>query len=630
MQKKIALFIGEISWNYQESITKFITQKANALGYDVLVFCSYGYYYEKHLLYSEGEKAGIHIPDLSMFDGIIVTEDVFDIEGMGDELAELFKQHTTCPIIYLRTYREGFYSVLLEDRVSIANMTRHFTDVHGFRDICYMSGKAGTTDAADRLQGFLDVMEENNIPVTEHMIFQGDYWRNKGEEAVDWFMEGRTTYPQAIICANDYMALSICEELRKRKVRIPEDVCVSGFDFIDESKTYEPTLTSLEIDLEMMANEAISIIQDVNHGKQTDYIKRLPAKMCIHKSCGCGEQYHFTDVVKIQDTNHHHISDTKNILLATVDYQDAFELDEYMAVAERYQRFIRADKSYFCFNDESEQGSGEVENASSFTNQVILRRIFDTNGPTQILETRFPRKNVLPDECWSDTEPRSYCVFTMHFNNIVYGYMATSVPTNGWFDIYTQGYLMTLASAIANGNIHKQMEHLEEIRSLYQKDPLTGILNRRGFDKLLQDNLVSARLAGINFGLVSIDMDNLKHINDNFGHAEGDRAITALARALDSVMKPKDFCARIGGDEFSAFIYLPGPNSATEFRNAFYIALEKESSYFSEYELGASIGICEIAEDPEASLMSCIQVADMRMYEDKRFRKSHKQKPIKR
>ena len=54
------------------------------------------------------------------------------------------------------------------------------------------------------------------IEVGEHDIYEGNYWTNRGAKAVDYFLDGKDDYPEAIICANDYMALSICEELKKR------------------------------------------------------------------------------------------------------------------------------------------------------------------------------------------------------------------------------------------------------------------------------------------------------------------------------------------------------------------------------------------------------------------------------
>ena len=66
------------------------------------------------------------------------------------------------------------------------------------------------------------------IEVGEHDIYEGNYWTNRGAKAVDYFLDGSDDYPEAIICANDYMALSICEELKKRGKRLSEVSRSSG------------------------------------------------------------------------------------------------------------------------------------------------------------------------------------------------------------------------------------------------------------------------------------------------------------------------------------------------------------------------------------------------------------------
>lgn len=620
MRKKIAVYIGEVGGTFQHTLMDVITPKANALGYDVLAFCSFGSY-NFDILYAEGEKASIYLADPSTFDGIIVTEDLFDVPGMGDELYEKLKMEAKCPVVYLRTQRDGFYSILLENMVSIENMVRHFTDDHGFKDICYMSGKKGNLDAIERMQGFLNVMEEKGIPVTDNMIFHGDFWRDDGEEAIDWFMQGRDKYPEAIVCANDYMALSICDELRSRGVRVPEDVCVSGFDFIEEAKMYEPTLTSLEVDFVGMSERAIDIIHNVNCGIEEEYIQRLPAKLRLNKSCGCGEQQGLGDVAIIIEANYRKTASMKNIMLLGVEYQDCFTLDEYMAAADKFRYCIQADKNFFCLVDRNEEGANDIENDSSFTEQMVLHRVLEGKTDRTICHKEFPRRNLLPDEYWSEDKPNNYFFFTIHFKNIVHGYMVSANPTRDWFDIYTQSYLLNLGTAIENGLVHSRLEQLEEIRALYQKDALTGLYNRRGFEKLLREKFISSRISGEDFSIASIDMDNLKGINDTFGHDAGDNALKNIADALESVMEEGEFCARIGGDEFSAVL---NPNRHLQFKQKFDNAIGERSQKIDDYDLGASVGICDINEDINSTLIGCIKVADTRMYEDKRTKKNHR------
>lgn len=203
--------------------------------------------------------------------------------------------------------------------------------------------------------------------------------------------------------------------------------------------------------------------------------------------------------------------------------------------------------------------------------------------------------------------------------------MVARIPEEGqWFDIYTQGYLMTLANAIENSEIHRKMEALEDIKALYQNDELTGILNRRGFDKLMQERYALVASEGKHLGLASIDMDNLKTINDTYGHSEGDKALVLLANALKSVMKDEDFCARIGGDEFSAVIEVSSPDRCIKFKQEFQAAIDKANEEATDlpYKIGASVGICETSELEASSLLSCVRIADARMYSEKRERKA--------
>lgn len=623
MKKKIGVFIGEIAQEYQEIVAKGIAKKAEELGYDVIYICAYGNYTDD-ILYIEGEKACITLPDVSFFDGIIITEDVFDIDGMADELYEIIKAEAKCPVVYLRTTRPGCYGVVPENQLSMENMVRHFTDDHGFTDICYMSGKQCLQDSTERLNGYLSVMESKGIPVNDHMIFHGDYWRYKAVEALDWFMEGRDTYPQAIVCANDYMALSICEELQKRGIRVPEDVCISGFDYVDESKTNIPSLTSLEIDFEGIATKAVEIIDNILSGGFEEPVHRVPAKMRINKSCGCGKQHVFSNIIDLIKAEHRNTDDTKNIFLSVSEYQEAFEFNEYMSIARKYRRFMRADEVYFCMADKEEEGFDEVENDTKFTRLMHLKKSF-VGESTVDYDIKFPRKKILPDELWRDDRCDKYCVFAVHFKNKLYGYIVAKMPEDGqWFDIYTQGYLMTLANAIENSEIHKKMEALEEIQALYQNDALTGILNRRGFDKKMQDRYALVASENKHLGLASIDMDNLKEINDTYGHSEGDKALILLANALKSVMKGGDFCARIGGDEFSAIIDITKPDRCTEFKKELQEAIEhiNINSMDLPYKIGASVGICQSNEHEASSLLSCVRIADSRMYSEKRERKA--------
>src|SRR5437660_1499894 len=105
------------------------------------------------------------------------------------------------------------------------------------------------------------------------------------------------------------------------------------------------------------------------------------------------------------------------------------------------------------------------------------------------------------------------------------------------------------AMAIQNATMYEFIDTLSRI------DPLTGLHNRREFDRLLQQELGSAVQTGLRLSLIMADIDHFKQINDRFGHQEGDRALQQIGRLIQSVpRRATDGAFRIGGEEFAVLM----------------------------------------------------------------------------
>lgn len=619
MRKKIGVFMGEVTLEHQEIILKAAFVKANSLNYDVFVFCNFGAYGD-NVLHTDGEKSVMKIPDLDAFDGIIVAEDTFDIAGMDVELRAYLKQKAHCPVVYLREKNDDSYSLLVSGGEAIAEMTRHFIYHHGFRDICFMSGPSDSEDAMDRYHNFLAVMKEAGIEVTEHMVFDGDYWRARGKQAVDWFMEGRDTYPRVILCANDYMALSVCEELKKRGVRIPEDVCVSGYDDILEVRSFWPSITSVRVPFAQLGERAVEIIHNVNSNIPQEKVEWLKPIFQYRRSCGCGEQGVGEDMSWLMTKNYYLGDDMKQSVFMNSEYQEAFEEEEYLRVAEKYLLNVRCDKAYFCMCDKADEVEA-LANETNYTEKMILKRIFVKGSRAVKCNQVFDRTDLLPRDILDNEDAKGYLLFPVHHGNKCYGYMIFWFK-EGWPYSYIQAYLMGMASAIEGANMHREVSSLEKIKSLYHRDALTGIYNRRGFERQLRSLHERFEDEGKYLSIVSIDMNDLKYINDNFGHAEGDEALCRLASVLESLIGEDEICARVGGDEFFMLLYSDSRERDEHFEEAFIAAMEEEEKKMAKpYPFRASMGICCFSEEEDLSLMSCMQLADKRMYTQKRKNK---------
>jgi diguanylate cyclase (GGDEF)-like protein/PAS domain S-box-containing protein len=167
----------------------------------------------------------------------------------------------------------------------------------------------------------------------------------------------------------------------------------------------------------------------------------------------------------------------------------------------------------------------------------------------------------------------------------------------------------------------KQAE--ETIRELSLVDDLTGLRNRRGFFVLGESQLSLARRLGRRAVLYFADVDGFKRINDELGHAEGDRALVDVADILRAVFRETDVIARLGGDEY-VVLALESPDADTTESAA---RLDEQLDQFNRaaqrpYRLAISVGTARHGPDSDESLAELLARADAGMYQIKQQRRT--------
>lgn len=183
--------------------------------------------------------------------------------------------------------------------------------------------------------------------------------------------------------------------------------------------------------------------------------------------------------------------------------------------------------------------------------------------------------------------------------------------------------LTALFIAAAISSIRRRLRRAERrLRALTDLDPLTGLLNRRGFTKAMQD-LLGAAAPGTRPLLVLLDLDHLKRLNDTHGHGVGDLALTALADRLLGAIPRGYVAARLGGDEFAVAgrtsVFAGAADIATGLGDAVRGAVPGFTNAQVTATIGWSVGAAHTADAAgEASAM--FELADRRMLRVKRSR----------
>ena len=157
------------------------------------------------------------------------------------------------------------------------------------------------------------------------------------------------------------------------------------------------------------------------------------------------------------------------------------------------------------------------------------------------------------------------------------------------------------------------------VAQLATLDELTNISNRRGFMMLAQHSLHLCVRRKLSASLVFMDLDKFKPINDTFGHAEGDKALTVFAKQMQAMCRDEDIFARLGGDEFALLLIDASKGNAENVVSRLCHSVEKYNQEAKRgYDVSFSYGIVEFNPDKHHTIDALLADGDSLMYELKR------------
>jgi diguanylate cyclase (GGDEF)-like protein len=233
-------------------------------------------------------------------------------------------------------------------------------------------------------------------------------------------------------------------------------------------------------------------------------------------------------------------------------------------------------------------------------------------------KVEFARPSLIPP-IHVDSSPQIFFFNMLHFQEIGYGYTAISFKKFQTYKASYQGWLINICNALENIRINNKLNQLVyKLEDMYIKDELTDLYNRRALETLGQKYLTQCAEKHAKLMVFTADMDKLKYINDNFGHACGDVAIRVVADALKAASEDDEICMRVGGDEFVVIGMDYDQKKMERFIEKFENEIErfnKEEGY--DYKVYVSYGWSIIKPNDNITIEDCLLVADSKMYQQK-------------
>jgi diguanylate cyclase (GGDEF)-like protein/PAS domain S-box-containing protein len=238
-------------------------------------------------------------------------------------------------------------------------------------------------------------------------------------------------------------------------------------------------------------------------------------------------------------------------------------------------------------------------------------KCYDVFGGSSCMTSSCPLTQILAGEEWVESELIKKMPDGREIPCIV-----TATPYRDG-----DGVLVGIIEDFKDISDRKDLERRLEMLS--RTDELTGLLNRRGFISDAEQMLSLSRRQNKNLFLVFADMDNMKEINDRFGHDKGDYALRTLAELLGKGCRESDIICRLGGDEFAILLVDVVSGEEERIVSRFQDTLSLWNMSATEgFELALSMGIVKARADISEGIEDLLKRADLAMYRVKKERKS--------
>ena len=621
-RKTIGIILFDITGYYQQQLVHTLSKTASKHGYNLLTFSAFTIY-GSDTKNAAGEYNILHLIPYEQLDALIVCHDTFNSNEAVEELWKLVTERCQAPIISIRKKVNGCYNILVEDTDAIPAFVRHFHDVHHFDRIAFMSGPYNHPDAIFRLEKYKEAMAELGLDCPEEYIFEGNFWKDCALDASKHFMSLKKR-PQAIVCANDYMALSLCKELTLQGYSVPQDIAISGFDDVRDARANVPPLTTCYVSVSDMAKKAMETIDTLLNGKEAPACTFVPTKIIIRNSCGCesstmkdlslSRMYEVELMEQLINQNAHNtfVSISLENMTSAEDIGDYLRLEDVPGIARDF---------YLCLGIHGNGAYPQVKKkAPGFAKRS--HSIYSLRDLNSIATSSFETKKLLPPEAIRE-EPMAVFFFPIHYLEYNFGYVAATSNGEEAQDTLFHSWLSLIGNTLENSRIRaKNQALLEKLNMLYHEDFLTKLYNRRGFEQFSEEEFSEAKKHNIKTMTLSIDMDNLKYINDVYGHSHGDLELQTIADAMRQACSGCEICARIGGDEFAVFGYDYSEDKAKQYTENFL-------QYLKDFNADSSLPYCVNASfgytisDPSLSISreQYMKASDDLLYQNKRKRK---------
>ena len=517
--------------------------------------------------------------------------------------------------------------VMVDNYRGMKLMLEHLVLEHNYTRIAFVYGAENDDESRDRFRAYKDYMTHLGI-WNPDSTFIGGFESDSGIEAIKRIIASGIDF-EAIVFSNDESAIAALDYIHNVVPEYKYRYAITGFDDSPHAQFTIPPLTTVAQPFNDLARTSLEIIIKMINDDQPRPLERLlPTKLALRKSCGCDNNENF---------------DTYSLKLFTSPFSiheniESFSRDEF------FNKLTLALDSLpitHCIIVLYEQSFIFEENARTPETSSLHYAYIDNQRQEIELPIEFKTSKLLPKEFTSNERMPISVVQPLFYRDDHFGYvifdgdhsketdmdeLRTTISTTLHTVILFEGLNRALGdknravekASLLNDQLYSANQKLKEVS---RSDELTLTLNRRGFYDAVKERVKDNRLI-MPITLFYADMDDLKRINDEYGHSTGDEAIALCAEILRQSFRQEDIIGRMGGDEFVIFT-----NGCSQVDIDLLIKrIQIQADHMNiqnalSYRLSISLGYQTITEKSMEQVEKGIQQADTKLYRAKREKK---------
>ncbi len=628
MKKKIAVLACGWAQYFLYDFLQGVEKIAKENNADVYIFNCYDYV--EFSGYPNATGFSIYrLINYEEYDGIIILSDLIK----NPRVLEMERQRilkSGKPAVSINLKLKDISCMRIDNYTGFYELVTHLIKEHNARNLFYIDCNETSLDFAERRKAFRMALQDNQIELNRENIFTVEHSSfNYGYNAASEIFSSDRKLPDAIVCANDLIALGVLKAAAERNIKIPEQLKIAGYDGNYFARNVIPAISTVNDNAFKIGTESAKRVLTGFTEVQDFKIKSMPI---YQGSCGC-ESKIITDQKLFSLKFLSEISQSENFAAQLNQIEEIFtdaadvftlltNLELFFSKSHAFEGsdfciFLKADWASVLINSEENlpqnlSYGSQVQAITSIQNNVKY--------PREIIKT----KDLIPSKMHSD-ECNTFLFIPIFNHSYVHGYFVCKNSLSMISNYHGHQWTRTFGACIERfrkKNMYKQMS--QQFLRLSTRDALSGMLNRVGMEKLAKPFYQQNKHNGLTTVLFFVDINSMKTINDKFGHLHGDLAVKTIAQAVLQVVPRNWLCIRYGGDEFLVVGNSKNYNGEDYCKMITQMVLKKSSTMHLPYNLSASVGTLSVPANSPLSLEEAIEKVDEIMYEQKQmFHKTH-------